>query len=60
MELGRAGGRLVVDTAFPRMKGGEMPKDLWGCFITMESGMEPGCTTLSATLRDKKSTSDHQ
>lgn len=43
MESGRAGWRWLVDTAFPRMEVGGKEngekKDLWGRFITAESGM---------------------
>lgn len=46
MELEGAGGRWVVNTAVPSTKEGEMPNDLWGCFITIESGTKPGGTTL--------------
>lgn len=33
MELEWAGGRWVVNAAVPSTKEGEMPNDLWGCFI---------------------------
>lgn len=67
---GQVGDGLLTK-CFPgwRLEGGEMVRDLWGCFITTELRMEPGCRALgsfeqsvhlTATLRDKKTTSEHQ